>query len=865
MSNEPARQLAKNPIDRLEKVGQVVGLGDQPLLIAKDGSEKAIDASTAPICTKEGKTAGCVIVFRDVTERMRLEREGAIGEETSRLLAAIITSSNDAIISKSLDGMIQSWNTAAERIFGYTAEQAIGRHISMLIPAERTEEEDLIITQLRKGQRVEHFDTVRLRSDGQKVFVSLTISPIRNAEGQIIGASKIARDITKQKKAEERLRESEERFIQLGNAISQLAWMAQPDGHIDWYNDRWYEYTGTTFQQMEGWGWQSVHAPDVLPEVMQRWQKALESGEPFNMVFPLRGADGEYRPFLTQVLPFRDGDGKITRWFGTNTDISAIKRTEDELREARSRLESTLAAAEIGTWEFDSVKNLVRADPNLARMFGVSLDDEASGSLESYLKAIHPDDQERVTEGIEQALKSGSTYENEFRIVGSDDKVRWVVARGRVERDDSGKAIRLPGVAMDISERKQVEKALQESKEQFRLALDSAELGTWSVDPATYHLTCDERFRIIFHGCVDPITYEQAIAAIHPDDQQRIREAVAKAIRPDNPVHYAEEYRIVQPNGRSRWVFAKGRANFEPTDAGRRLASFDGTLMDITQQRKMQEELRELASRLSEADRRKDEFLATLAHELRNPLAPIRTGLEIMKSVMDDPATMEEIRCTMERQTQQLIMLVDDLLDVSRISKGKLELRKCRVKLADVIKIAVEASHPLIVESNHELTVSIPEEPIHLDADPNRLPQIVSNLINNSTKYTPEGGRIRLLAERQESEVIVSVEDNGLGIPAEMLERIFEMFAQIDRSQEKGYTGLGIGLSLAKSLVEMHDGRIEVHSEGSGKGSVFKVRLPISIETQVQEPAFPQLEESASESTNEKCWSWTTTKRGRQC
>ncbi|QDU46369.1 Autoinducer 2 sensor kinase/phosphatase LuxQ [Symmachiella dynata] len=850
--NESSRQPIENLVDRADREGHDIGLSDQSLLIADDGTEKAIEGTVAPIRTQVGKFAGCVIVYRDVTERRRLEREGATSVETSRLLAAIITSSNDAIISKSLDGMIQSWNTAAERIFGFTAEQAIGHHISILIPAERAEEENRIIAQLRKGQRVEHFDTVRLRSDGQRVFVSLTISPVRNAEGQIIGASKIARDITKQKKAEERLRESEERFIQLGNAIPQMAWMAQPDGHIDWYNDRWYEYTGTTFQEMEGWGWQSVPAPNVLPEVMQRWQKALESGEPFNMVFPLRGADGEFRPFLTQVLPFRNGEGKITRWFGTNTDISAIKRTEDELREARSRLESTLAAAEIGTWEFDAVKNTVRADPNLARMFDVSLEDEASNALESYLKAIHPDDQKRVTEGIEQAIKAGSTYENEFRIVGSGNEVRWVVARGRVERDNTGQAIRLPGVAMDISERKQVEKALQESKEQFRLALDSAELGTWSVNPATYHLTCDERFRIIFHGCADPITYDQAIAAIHPDDQQRIRDAVAKAIRPDNPARYAQEYRIVQPNGTNRWVFAKGRANFEPTDAGQRLVSFDGTLMDITQQRKMQEELRELASRLAETDRRKDEFLATLAHELRNPLAPIRTGLEIMKSVMDDPETMEDIRCTMERQTQQLIMLVDDLLDVSRISKGKLKLRKCRVKLADVIQSAVEASNSFIDESNHKLITDIPSEPIYLNADPNRLAQVVSNLLNNSIKYTPEGGRIRLSAERQENDVVVSVEDNGLGIPAEMLDRIFEMFAQIDRPQEKGYTGLGIGLSLVKSLVELHQGQIEVHSEGIGKGSLFSVRLPIHIETHAEEPTLSRIDQTATESTNRK-------------
>lgn len=262
---------------------------------------------------------------------------------------------------------------------------------------------------------------------------------------------------------------------------------------------------------------------------------------------------------------------------------------------------------------------------------------------------------------------------------------------------------------------------------------------------------------------------------------------------------------------------------------------------DLTEQKhyedmkKLQEELCDTAARLSEADRRKDEFLATLAHELRNPLAPIRTGLELMKMVADDPATMEEIRSTMERQTQQMATLIDDLLDVSRITQGKLQLRKCRVKLADVVRNAVEASSPFILEAGHELTVSIPEQLIYLEADPHRLAQVLSNLLNNAAKYTKEGGRIWFTAERQESEVVIMVKDTGIGIPTEMLERVFEMFAQIDRPMEKGYTGLGIGLTLVKSLVEMHGGRIEVHSEGPNQGSQFSVRLPFLVEWSMQE------------------------------
>jgi CheY-like chemotaxis protein len=196
----------------------------------------------------------------------------------------------------------------------------------------------------------------------------------------------------------------------------------------------------------------------------------------------------------------------------------------------------------------------------------------------------------------------------------------------------------------------------------------------------------------------------------------------------------------------------------------------------------------------------------------------------------DDAAILEETRGMMERQTQQLITLVDDLLDVSRITRGRLELRKCRINLADVVQSALEASGSLIKELAHDVKVELPDQPLWIDGDPHRLAQVISNLLNNAAKYTPEGGRIELIIERQGSDVVISIKDTGIGIPPGMLSRIFDMFAQIDRQMERGYTGLGVGLTLVKSLVEMHGGSIEVRSEGTNRGSEFRVRLPIVID-----------------------------------
>ncbi|HWM92572.1 MAG TPA: ATP-binding protein [Thermoanaerobaculia bacterium] len=236
---------------------------------------------------------------------------------------------------------------------------------------------------------------------------------------------------------------------------------------------------------------------------------------------------------------------------------------------------------------------------------------------------------------------------------------------------------------------------------------------------------------------------------------------------------------------------------------------------------------------LQETDRRKDEFLAILAHELRNPLAPLRNALHLLRLAGNNGETLEQTRGMMERQVQQMVRLIDDLLDISRITRGKIELRRERVELAAVIQNAVETSRPLIEASGHELTVTFPPEPVSLDADPTRLAQVFANLLNNAAKYTPRGGHIRLTAERQGNDVVVKVRDTGIGIPAEMVPQVFEMFTQVDRSLERSQGGLGIGLSIVRGLVELHGGSVEARSDGPGRGSELSVRL--SVHPSVQE------------------------------
>ena len=371
-------------------------------------------------------------------------------------------------------------------------------------------------------------------------------------------------------------------------------------------------------------------------------------------------------------------------------------------------------------------------------------------------------------------------------------------------------------VADRTAELVQANTALCESERRLRLALRAGHTGVWDWDLATNRLTWSEESYVIH--AMRPGSFEGTIESfkqlVHEADRERVFENLNAAI--DRGEIYTCEFRIVRPDGSVRWVTNLGVVQF---DAAGQPASMTGTITDVTE-RKCAEEA------LKHADRRKDEFLATLAHELRNPLAPIRTGLHVLK-LPRDPAVAVRTREMMERQLFHMVRLIDDLLDVSRITSGKVTLRKEQVLLRTVAETAVEASRPVIEASGHALKLALPEEPVWLAADPTRLAQVMTNLLTNAAKYTPEGGCIELSASREGGEVIVRVTDTGLGIPPGMLAEVFEMFTQVNRTLERSQGGLGIGLALVKRLVEFHGGTITAESQGLGQGSTFTVRLPL--------------------------------------
>ena len=261
--------------------------------------------------------------------------------------AAIVASSSDAIVSKSLDGIVQSWNPAAERLFGWSAQDMIGQSIRRVIPADRQDEEDTILARVRAGELVPKFATIRLARDGELIPIAVTVSPIRDATGKIVGASKIANDLRDQDDLRAGLQQKTAQFTALANNIPQLAWLADASGWVFWYNQRWFDFTGTTLEDMEGWGWRKVHHPDHVDRVARRIQQAWDSGEPWEDLFPLRRKDGTFRWFLSRANPLKNADGDVILWCGTNTDVTdqraATERITLLMQEVNHRARNMLA------------------------------------------------------------------------------------------------------------------------------------------------------------------------------------------------------------------------------------------------------------------------------------------------------------------------------------------------------------------------------------------------------------------------------------------------------------------------------------------------------------------------------------------
>jgi PAS domain S-box-containing protein len=493
---------------------------------------------------------------------------------------------------------------------------------------------------------------------------------------------------------------------------------------------------------------------------------------------------------------------------------STDENRPEHLRESERRFRATFEQAAVGMAHVGLDGRWLCVNQKFCDIVGYSRD-ELMGL--TFQDITHPADLQLDLDYLHRLLADEiTTYSMEKRYVCKDGSSVWINLTVSLARKPHGEPDYLISVVEDITPRKKAEQLLIERDRMHRIVADNTyDFEFWRAPDGRYVYVSPSCERISGHKPADFLADPALLGRlVHDEDRARFDEGMKALMAAPSAAEF--EFRIVHRDGTVRWLAKICQPVYG--EQGEFLG-LRGSNRDITDRKLAEQALRD-------ADRHKDQFLATLAHELRNPLAPLRNSLNLLRVSQDDSTSIGLVRGIMERQVDQMVHLIDDLLDVSRISNGKLELRKQLIDLASVVTSAVETAQPLIDAAEHQLAISLPPTPTIVNGDPVRLAQVIANLLNNAAKYTKPGGQIWLTMRNEGDQAVISVRDNGVGIPADMLPRVFDMFAQVADNVSRSQGGLGIGLTLTKSFVEMHGGRLEARSGGVGQGSEFLVRLP---------------------------------------
>jgi PAS domain S-box-containing protein len=542
------------------------------------------------------------------------------------------------------------------------------------------------------------------------------------------------------------------------------------------------------------------------------------------------GADG----YLTYPVEQRELIANIEA-------LLRARRAEREVRAQRELLHVTLSSIGDAVIATDAAGRVTFLNPAAQSLTGWGQADAQGKLLTELFRVVDERTREFKPNLAERVLSEGKVVglSNHAVLIARDGSERAIDASAAPIRESGGPVVGMVLVFRDVTERRRAEDALRESEEHFRLMVeDVQDHAIIRLDSRGRVASWNEGARRVLGYTEDEILGQPTDVFFTPEDR--------RAGLPEKELQQATT------SGRAtddNWLLRKDGSRFWASGATTALRDSDGAprgfvkiLRDLTERKGLEEALRQRAEALADADRRKDEFLAMLAHELRNPLAPLRNALHMVRLADPDPLpVVQGARDVMERQLEHLVRLVDDLLDVSRISRGKIHLQKERVDLAAIMARAIESSRPMIEARRHALEVSLAAEAMPVEADPLRLAQVFLNLLTNAAKYTPQGGVIRLTAQKispptgpsrsageQRPEVVVRVRDSGIGIAAELLPKVFDLFIQADRSLDRSEGGLGVGLTLVRQLTEMHGGTAEAFSEGNGRGSEFVIRLPLA-------------------------------------
>ena len=710
-----------------------------------DAVRRWLDVRAYP--TEEGLT----VFLQDITQRKHDER--ALIDSSSRLQLALEA------------GRLGdwAWNGAADRLsLGRRAADILG--LPADTPLAWNQAKHAIHEEDREMVRTAFLDAFRdrtgldiecrlRREDAEPAWISV-VGRMGSSDTDPRMMSGVVQDISTRRNAEDALRQSEEVLRALANSIPQLAWMARADGRIIWYNERWYQYTGTTEAEMTGSDWQKVYDPAVLPQMLSRWRESLKSGQPFEMEFPLRGKDGQFRWFLTRVNPVRDRHGRVVNWFGTNTDVDQVKRVQQALSDESNVLE-------------------------LLNTTGAAL--ASHRDLRSLLQTV-----------TDAATDISGARMGAFFYHGPETLNMYVVSgvdSSKFDQFGHPRATALFGPSLRGEAILRVDDVLNDPR--------------YGQNPP-------------YNGL--PPKHPPVRSYLAVPVKSRSGEVLGSMFfgHPEPNMFTARSERILSG------IAAQAAVAIDNT----RL--YEGAQRAAAERNIMLENERLLRAEAERANQMKDEFLATLSHELRTPLSSILGWAQVLRRGSRGPEDLNKGLQTIERNARAQAQLIEDLLDMSRITSGKVRLDMQTLSPQQFVDAAIETLRPALEAKNIRLERRFQPDAGLIAGDPARLQQVIWNLMSNAIKFTPAGGQVTVGISQSGGHIEICVSDTGAGIDPEFLPHVFERFRQGDASTTRRHGGLGLGLSIVKHLIEQHGGTVRAESGGEGRGATFTIALPLA-------------------------------------
>jgi PAS domain S-box-containing protein len=779
--------------------------------VTKQGNLLDISLTISPILDSNGIVIGASKIARDITGRKK-------SEEVNARLAAIVQSSDDVIIGKTLDGIITNWNNAAEKLFGYTEKEMIGESITKIIPPERINEEYRILSQLREGKNVEHFETKRMAKDGKLIDVSLTSSPIKDPGGNIIGASKIARNIGLQKETERLIHEAEERFRMAVEMTSLGTWEYDPKGLTFICSPETRKICGIPQNADPAFTALINHVyeedQDHFVELLNQAIKPVSKSK-FDLEVRVRRFNNneDIRWVHIRAKMFFDDDHAQGRLVGTMLDITEEKARELELKKSVELFQTMADNVPAMIWMSGTDKFDDYFNKTWLEFTGRTHEEEGN---EGWLEAVHPDDVKRCIDTYNASFKGQKGFYTEYRLRRHDGEYRWIADNSIPRFSTEGEFLGFISACMDIDDQKRFREKILESELLFKTISNASPAALWMTNEDEENVFVSDTWlkwtgqnfqEVISKSWMEPVSDEDRVSMT-----KEFRECFQQR------KNFKKEFRFKKQDGEIRWGLTEGYPFY---DLDGKFSGFAGSVTDITDLKKLEQ--------------RKDDFIKMASHELKTPITSINGYVQLMLNIFNEAdeqrlrsskQTIKSSLHTISKQVVKLTRLISELLDLSRIESGKLELHKTAFDLCALVEETVQdmrqtaSKHAIILHNDFEGKVF---------ADKDRIAQVLLNLLANAIKYSPDSDSIEVFVDNDKDSAIITVKDYGIGIDKKDYNRIFERFYRAEGKSEQTFPGFGIGLFIACEIVQRHNGSITVQSE-KGKGSVFTVSLPLNSE-----------------------------------